>query len=127
MPLSRTNVGTTTKAPGAPTSFTSAAFTPANNSLVVVFGGLQSSNNSLLPSISGGGLTWTKQLSAGPDTASFGHFSVWWTAPVITGASMTVTIGNMPSDGTAEGIMHIFTYTGYNTSTPVGGTAAATA
>jgi len=121
--LARTNVSTTTKAPGAPTSFTSAAFTPADNSLVTVFGALQSSDQALLPSISGGGLTWTKQLSAGPDAGAAGHFSVLWTAPVTTGASMTVTIGNMPSDGTAEGVMHIFTYTGYNTSTPIGATA----
>src|SRR5216684_561564 len=126
MALARTNVGTTVKAPGAATSVTTAAFTPADNSLVVVVATLQSSNNSLLPSISGGGLTWTKQLQAGPDPQNFGHFTILWTAPVTTGASMTVTVGNMPSDGTAEGVVHVFTYTGYNTSTPVGATITGT-
>src|SRR6266853_323570 len=127
MALVRTNVSTTVKAPGTATSVTTASFTPADNSLVVVFAGLQSSNNSLAASISGGSLTWTKQAQAGVDVSNFGHFSILWTAPVTTGASMTVTVGNMPSDGTAEGIVHVFYYTGYNTSTPVGGTASATA
>src|SRR6266853_1728278 len=127
MALVRTNVSTTVKAPGTATSVTTASFTPADNSLVVVFAGLQSSNNSLAASISGGSLTWTKQAQAGVDVSNFGHFSILWTAPVTTGASMTVTVGNMPSDGTAEGIVHVFYYTGHNTSTPVGGTASATA
>ncbi len=126
MALVRTNVSTTVKAPGVATSVTTASFTPADNSLVVVFAGLQSSNNSLAASISGGSLTWTKQAQAGVDVSNFGHFSIFWTAPVTTGASMTVTVGNMPSDGTAEGVVHVFYYTGHNISAPVGGTASAT-
>lgn len=124
MPLSRTNITTATKGQSTATSITTASFTPANNSVLVVFGCLQSSNTSLNPTISGGSLTWTRQAIAGPSTDGFGHFTVVWTALVATGAAMTVTVGGLPSDGTSEGIVYVFSYTGYNTIAPVGGVAS---
>jgi len=126
MPLSRTNVGST-NTPGqiATGSLTTASFTPANNSLLIIVAHFQSSLATFTPTITdnlGSHLTYTKQVQVGPDSLNK-HFSVLYTAPVTTGALMTVTVGGGPSDGTFEGVIHVYTYTGYNTSAPVGGTA----
>ncbi len=37
---------------------------------------------------------------------------------------MTVTVGGGPTDGTFEGVIHVYTYTAYNTGSPTGGTAS---
>lgn len=103
------------------TSIATAAFTPANNSLLVVQACLQSSSFASL-TISGGSLTWTLQKSSGLSTDGFGHENFIWTAPVGTGASMTVTVSGMAAGG--EGVVDTAYYTEYDTGTPVGATAA---
>jgi hypothetical protein len=112
-------------------SVTSGSFTPPDNSLIVLHVGLVSFNGDVTGglSVSGGGLTWTRR--AGPNGANIGsYFGVHeiWTAPVTTGASMTINITNSHTndDGVSVALVQVVSFTGYNTGTPVGGIASAT-
>src|SRR5688572_6724368 len=67
----------------------SASFTPASNSLLVVCLSMDSNGAPQLGTVTGGGLTWTRQ--AIPGTTSGGSSEIW-TAPVATGSSMQITI-----------------------------------
>jgi len=109
-----------------------ASFTPQDNSLLVAIcnpmahasGGNIAAANS---TVSGGSLTWTKRLSidSGALGFSYSHCLEIWTAPVTTGASMTVTHANTLDCNGADGrktAFHIFSYTGYDTGTPTGAT-----
>jgi hypothetical protein len=103
----------------AATSFTSGSFTPPDNSLLVV---MLAAYNVTSASISGGGLTWTQQVSL-QDNGTDKDFLVVWTAPVTTGSSMTVTVSTLNFDA-SNGTMQIISYTGYDTTTPIGATAS---
>ena len=87
-------------------SHTTAAFTPPNNSLLVAHCGIVNGANGgdvrSGMTLSGDGLTWTKRGGPNGDTTS-GYTSCHelWTAPVVTGSSMTLTYshaGNVGDD-----------------------------
>lgn len=105
---------------------TSTAFTPPDNSLLVVahMVMLDVTNTDPTPSmsISGGGWTYTSQVTA---TAS-GSYSIGlviWTAPVTTGASMQLSLDCGALDVWVL-CVSVVAYTGYDTGTPIGGTAS---
>ena len=113
-------------------TFTSGVFTPPNNCLLVVFVVvacdcyLTPTNLGTTPSLSGGGLTWTRQIWE-PDNTS-NHYPCGigvFTAPVTTGASMSLTLSalGLTSANTAYPSFRVNYVTGYNTSTPTGATA----
>lgn len=87
-------------------SHTTAAFTPPDSCILVahcgVVNGAGVSDVRTGMTLSGGGLTWTKR--AGPNPGLVGTYTSChevWTAPVVTGASMTITYshaGNVGSD-----------------------------
>lgn len=102
---------------GAPSAnVTTGAFTPSNNSILVAVSQQNLHGVASLPSISGGGLTWTKQAQGGPVT-SFTNLVTIWTAPVSTGASMTVVVSNNV-DGAIS--VSVTEFTGHDTGTPIG-------
>ena len=111
-------------------SYTSGSFTPTSNSLLVVSVQRYADNASTTTTnvtISGGGLTWTRQtglrVASGTEESCLHVF----TAPVVTGASMTVTVSGYASDaGVAFACIHAYSVTGYNTGTPTGATATGT-
>jgi len=101
------------------------AFTPQDNSLLCVFvfyvGNATPGTTGVL---SGGGLTWTRQVIS--VTGTDGTYS-WneevWTAPVVTAVSTTLNFANASITITdAKVTVSAFSYTGYDTGTPVGGT-----
>lgn len=81
---------------GNPLTATSASFTPANGSLLVLFvhAGEADANRVSSSSVSGGSLTWTKQQENGSGFNGGGAnteaYAAVWTAPVVTGAPMTI-------------------------------------
>jgi hypothetical protein len=129
MPLSRTNLlGQITSGNFGTGNFVSTAFTPASNSLLVVgVAYVENSGTTTDPTsaltISGGSLTWTQQQTAVAAPTAFPTLVKIWTAPVTTGASMSVTLsaGGVRSAG-LYGVSAVC-YTGHNTGSPVGGTA----
>lgn len=125
MALSRSNHGTSNNGGDYGVS---GSFTPQNNSLLVVVvtslghGTVNLANSSA----SGGGLTWTKRLSVGPSYMGGGGGGTYWitteiwTAPVTTGSSMSVTAGIGPTGGSFSHSIQCFSYTGYDTGSPIG-------
>jgi hypothetical protein len=110
-------------------SYTTASFTPANNSLLVV-AVMVEEDNFQTPTIadnitiSGGGLTWTSRVQAqGAVSGTWAAGLRVFTAHVTVGASMTVTVdcGGL-SAWSYE--VQIFEFTGHNPGSPVGGTAS---
>lgn len=75
-------------------TFVSAAFVPPDGSFLVVLleADTISSGETSTLAASGGGWTWTKQVERYGTEATAGGQSAIWTAPVVTGASMQVTI-----------------------------------
>src|SRR5229473_11519 len=119
MALARTNLGTWfSTAVGA--SFTTGSFTPDNSSVLAICAHTSDGGAASLTITDslGAHLVYTKQVDQ-TDTFPF-HRAVIWTAPVTTGASMTVTISGSPG---SEVTVHAFDWTGYNTGTPTGATA----
>lgn len=137
MPLSAPTrvLATTETGFGTSTSFTTSAFTPANNTLLVVFVNITQvgCNYSAYPSltISGGSLSWDPvraSVLAAP-SAGAGKFQALlgvYTAQVSTGASMSITISGLTSSSTSHYDVEVYTFTGYNTSSPIGATATGT-
>src|SRR5216684_4260223 len=119
MALTRNNLGTWFSTT-VTTSFTTGSFTPDSNSILAICAHTTDGGAATLTITDSLGthLTYTKQVDQ-TDTFPF-HRAVIWTAPVATGASMTVTIGGSPG---SEVTVHAFDWTGYNTSTPTGATA----
>ena len=104
-------------------SLTTGSFTPADDSLLIIFASGQSDDGDA-PTISDSeGLTWTRQANA--EQSAYQDVGAVWTTPITTGASMTVTIATTSnlSNVHVRGV----TVTGYDTTTPVGGAAAAMA
>lgn len=82
---------------------TSASFTPADNSLLVLcLNWDEGSTSSLVVwTISGGSLTWTTRVERnGDDAGASAGGAAIITAPVTTGASMTVTVTRNTGGGT---------------------------
>ena len=78
-------------------AFVSSAFTPPNNSLIVVYGGAMDPVGAVNfdddLTMAGGGLTFTKAVSEeGGAATAFAIAGAIWTAPVTTGASMTLSL-----------------------------------
>lgn len=121
---------------GAPISATSSSFTPSNNSLIVAaiiiingpvggVGGVADVRTGLV--VSGGGLTWTKRLGPnGGTTANYTAAHEIWTAPVVTGASMTINIAHVDNNGIdpSQANFNVVDFTGYDAGSPIGGTAS---
>lgn len=110
-------------------NYVSSSFTPPSASLLVVGvscienGG--STDPTTLLSVAGGSLTFTEQIAASTNVTSFGTFTKIFTAPVSTGASMTLTI-NLGGRNVNEYSVSVVAYTGYNTGSAVGATATGT-
>lgn len=97
MALTRTaRIASTSGAGHGAGAYTSAAFTPSNNSLLVVIGmgitttdgGFRGTDLTVTDSV---GLTWTSR-AATTASPNWSYGVRIWTAPVTTGASMTVSI-----------------------------------
>lgn len=129
MPLSRTTYTIQSSSTGHGTgSYTTGSFTPPNNSLLVIGAYFMTNSGSGGADRSGdltitdsAGLTWTARVNNG-NTDSFAVGGRIWTAPVVTGSSMTVTIDSGANDIYVYQV-HPYAYTGYNTGTPTGATA----
>lgn len=107
-------------------AFTTSSFTPPSNSLLVVAvlaienAGTSTSFLAELTLASSNGLTFTSRVETEASPTAFGLAIRIWTAPVVTGASMTLTIDcGTRSIGTYA--TSVVAYTGYDTSTPIGG------
>lgn len=107
-------------------AFVTSAFVPPDNSLLVV-GVSLIENGSTGPNphndltIVGGGWTYTSRVAQGADS-TFATGTVIYTAPVSTGASMTLTL-DCGARAIAEYSVSVVAYTGYDTTTPTGATA----
>lgn len=129
MALSRTDhVGSESNSGYGTASYSTASFTPPNSSLLAaVVGGADSSDISGSDfSCSGGGLTWTLRGTVQVN----GGGSYWskiqiFTAPVVTGASMTVTVDH--ANNINIWAVHVMSWTGYDPGTPTGATGSDTA
>lgn len=124
MALSRTVLLTDNSAAGHGTSgWTSGAFTPPDNSVVVAAVAFMEDSGTTDPtgdvSLSGGGLTWTKQQTAAAIGAWTGGVAIW-TAPVATGTSMSVTV-DCAARNIYRYVCSVVAYTGADTA--VGGKA----
>lgn len=101
--------------------FTTASFTPASNSLLVVLVGASYAGTSYNPgniTVSGGGLTWTRQLAVSNSAANESALQVW-SAEVGTGAPMTLTL-DQGSDSVYLFMAQARNYTNYNPSSKFG-------
>ncbi|MGH9252584.1 MAG: hypothetical protein ACRD0W_24165 [Acidimicrobiales bacterium] len=126
MALARTNVHSQISADGHGTgTFVTSSFTPPNDSLLVVCVSMMRVSSSDDPSgaitCSGGGLTFTSRLAFGSSGQVFALGLRIFTAPVTTGASMTITAGSGGID-TQHYAVSVLAYTGYDTGTPTGAT-----
>lgn len=125
MALTRTNqIGAISSSAHGTGAFTTSSFTPPDNSLLVVAAGGVENSGTTNPSndltISGGGLTFTRQTVIGHTTSWTMGLAIW-TAPVTTGASMTLSV-----DCAARNMWWLsasaVAYTGYDTGAPIGAT-----
>lgn len=106
-------------------AYTSASFTPNNNSLLVAIGfameetdtGLEGTSLTITDSA---GLTWTSR-AATTTSPAWSYGIRIWTAPVTTGTSMTVSL-DAGAFNVHQYRLIVVDYTSYDTGTPVGGT-----
>lgn len=102
--------------------FTTASFTPASNSLLVVLVGAcysGTSNNPANITMSGGGLNWTRQLAVSRANGNESGLQVW-AAEVGTAAPMTLTLDE-GSDSVYVYFAQVRNYASYNASSKFGG------
>ena len=130
--LTRTDFAATSDLNGVGTGqFSTATFTPANNSLqvVAVHASAESNENmqgSDLTLSNSAGLTCTLRLtSPDPPASTWGHGFRVWTCPVTTGTSMIFT-ADAGSYDIHQYVIERFEFTGHDTSSPTGATATAT-
>ena len=99
---------------------TTGSFTPSDSSILAVLVVCQNHDVGVTtsPTVSGGSLTYTSRAKA-RDTGSYTMWAELWTAPVATGASMTVTVDNT-ANGFGAVSVAVVDLTGYDTSTPTG-------
>jgi hypothetical protein len=120
MALARTDLGAFSRA-GTSSPFVTSSFTPPDNSLLVVVISCEDCPTTFSADIavSGGSLTWTKRLAVDNDAD---EGIAIFTAPVTTGASMTLSITGQGTN--LSGLYaRAFAYTGYNVGSPIGATA----
>lgn len=102
-------------------AYTSGAFTPNNNSILVAIGGAGMPTTTFALTISDSlGGTWTQRASQTSNAGSWTNGARIWTRPVTTGASMTVSLdhGATSVDSYALSVLE---WTGYDVATPVTG------
>lgn len=110
-------------------AYTTASFTPSNSSLLVVavslgFDDAGPDTYDFNPTISdSAGLTWTQRVSIASETGGWDRGTRVWTAPVTTGASMTVSIDHGSVSVYAYAVS-VVEFTGHDTTTPTGATAS---
>jgi hypothetical protein len=104
-------------------TLTSDSFTPANDSLLVlVITGIPNNNGPTpTPTVTTSGLTWT-QRAAYQGSGLYGVYSQIWTAPVTTGAAMTVAV-NLSEQQEIFSIA-VYEVTNYDTASPIGASLA---
>ncbi len=108
--------------------YTTTAFTPPNNSLLVIFTELLNNasadpgqGETPIDNLGAGALTYTSRANSFQGVA-FSHAVTCWTAPVTTGASMTITL-NDGAQSVYQYVITVAAVTGYDTGTPTGGKA----
>lgn len=131
MALSRTDFGPYAATPPQGTgAFVTGSFTPPDNSLLVVislFSNESDADGDTGYVLTGGSLTWTKRDSLNFSFSTNNCYNVQlWTAPVTTGASMTLTLTHTGIQS-YSGYIFPYAYEGYDTGSPVGGTDVANA
>lgn len=110
-------------------SWTSADFTPANSSLLVVMlGVVDAGSGNIAASLTctdnlGSPLTYTPRITNG-QAGGYASQSKCWTAPVTTGALMHV-IFDCGANSINSSNWFVFQVTGHDNSTPTGGIASA--
>jgi hypothetical protein len=128
MTLARTNIGVYQSS--GPTygvgSFTTPAFTPPDNSLLVVIVRTTDMNNTIqinnvITLANSASLTQTNRVNT-PNTTNWKWAARVWTMPVTTGVSMTLT-ADCDVRGVEQYTVEVYAYTGYNTGSPIGATA----
>lgn len=127
MALSRTDFGPFPATPPQGTgAFVTSNFTPPDNSLLVVislFANESDASGDTGYVLTGGGLTWTKRNSINFSFSTDNCYNCQlWTAPVATGASMALTMTHT-GISTYSAYMFAYAYEGYDTGSPVGGSA----
>ena len=131
MPLSRTDYGPYTflDFASANSVTTTPAFTPPNNSLLVVaVGAIDNGGSGVVPGdltitdTLGTPLTYTQRVVGTRATRWPAGVRVW-TAPVVTGASMQL-VADCGANTIHDYIVWAFAYTGHDTVNPVGATAS---
>jgi len=112
----------TTEATGTVT-ITSNSHTPSNSSLLVVAVAFINASTLLTGTFSiadnlAGHLTWTKRFYVAESNSGYTEALVVWSAPVIVGLPMTVTVSS--SDGASDNHhnIHIFDVTDHDPTTP---------
>jgi len=128
MALARTNVHSQGSTDGHGTGdFTTTSFTPPNDSLLVVCVATMrvTTATDLTSSITcaGGGWTYTPRVGIGSSTSVYSVSQRIFTAPITTGASMTLTIGTGGINMQFY-VVAVLAYTGYDTGTPTGATGS---
>lgn len=98
---------------GTGTTVTTASFTPPSSSLLVATVVAASGDD---PVVSGGSLTWTRRVRNAVGGCDL------WTAPVVTGASMTVSVAITDTGLGQAGALKVDVVTGHNTANPIGNT-----
>lgn len=110
-------------------SFTSDAFTPADNSLllIIVSHMRESETDTTLgtPNISGGSLEYTPFGTANL-TPQYSTKLTAWTAPVTTGASMTITVDDANNYDIYTWAIAVIQFTGHDGATPLTGYISST-
>lgn len=108
--------------------FTTSAFTPPSNSLLVVCvaavenGGTTSLLTDL--TVASTGLTFTNRVEQAASVTSFSTGVRIWTAPITSGVSMTLDVDCGTRSIGMYGVS-VCAYTGYDTTTPTGATGSA--
>lgn len=94
-----------TGSPAVSAAITSASFTPPDGSLLVVCVNADDPNDAFnfTITVSGGSLTWTERVVREASEASTGGgYAGIFTAPVVTGASMTISVNHGADGGGAN-------------------------
>lgn len=126
MALARTVVGIYSKKEAGTAAFATEEFTPPANSLLVVrVYVMRKEGESLMgtPLISGAGLTYTHRSGATTQLKpSWSTTAAWFTAPVGgSPAKMAITVDEASNLSVYEYVVSVIAYTGYDTTTPIGG------
>jgi hypothetical protein len=102
------------------------AFTPSANSIVVVVMGCINDGGRVDTgglAVTGGGLTWTRQLQVGVEASGWSQTFEVWTAPVGSSPpSVALNVAGAIASGSYAAHVHVnaFDFTGYDTSSPIG-------